>query len=188
MTEVKTLEQLHSRRNERGFTMIELLIAVVVIAVAAAAVFATWNLISAGQTAQSEAQTLVGMVAEVRGLYSAQGNFTGVSPTVIIGARLVPESMSVDADNLESGWNQPVLVQAIGAGDRELQVTYNAVPTDVCTRFVTRAASAFRVIDVGPGSVVKNTPAGIDEVDATALAQACAGAGINIVFTAGLRG
>jgi len=187
MTEVKTLEQLHRRRNERGFTMIELLIAVVVIAVAAAAVFATWTLISAGQTAQNEAQTLVGMVAETRGLYSAQGNFTGVTPTVLIGARLVPESMSVDANTLNSSWNEEVLVQPVGPGDRELQITYEAVPVDVCTRFVQRSEAAFRLIDVN-GTIVKNTPAGIDELDATALAEGCAGGPGAVVFTAGLRG
>ena len=178
------MTRTHSRID--GFTVIELLVAVVVIVVASAAAFSVWNLIRAGQNAQQESQALLGIVAESRALYGTQGSFEGVSEVVLIDARMVPVTMIIPGNppELQSSWNGLIRIAENPIRSRRIDFIYADVPEDVCARFVRRSHTAFDTIVVN-GVPVKDV--GMD-LDVTLLATNCINSAGTITFTAGLSG
>lgn len=171
-------------RKSKGFTLLELLLVVAIVAIALAVLFFLFNKVQSKSTAQTEAQNLVTMAADVKGLFSPQGNFTGINDQVLVQNNVPPTGM-VAGGNIVNGWGGAVTVAPAGAGDSQATFQYDGVPTgDSCSGFVQGAQSAFATINVN-GQVIKDVTTGA-QFSAATLGAACNGAGggtATIIYT-----
>ena len=177
------------RKAASGFTMIELLISVTVIAVASTVVFGAYRQVTAGQNANIEAEASLAMLADLRGHFQPQGTTDNVSPQVVVNASLAPSNM-IQGDDIISSWGTVYNIQEFSSpnssSNDSFHFTIPNVESDSCARFVSRAEGAFYRVDVG-GTTVKDRSAGNNNVDAAELATQCAdGADIDLYAT--LRG
>jgi prepilin-type N-terminal cleavage/methylation domain-containing protein len=175
---------VNSPRKAKGFTLLELLLVVAIVAIALAVLFFLFGKVQSKSTAQTEAQNLVTMAADVKGLFSPQGNFTNINDQVLVQNNVPPTGM-VSGTNIVNGWGGAVTVAAAGTGDSEATFQYDGVPTgDSCSGFVQGAQSAFSTITVN-GQTVKDVTTGA-QFSAATLGAACNGANggtVSVVYT-----
>lgn len=173
-----------SNRKSKGFTLLELLLVVAIVAIALAVLFFLFNKVQSKSTAQTEAQNLVTMAADVKGLFSPQGNFTGINDAVLVQNNVPPTGM-VSGNNIVNGWGGAVTVAPAGIRNSQATFRYAGVPTgDSCSAFVQGAQSAFAIINVN-GRVIKNVTTGT-KFSAATLGTACNGTGggtATIIYT-----
>lgn len=176
--------RLSPASKSKGFTLLELLLVVAIVAIALAVLFFLFNKVQSKSTAQTEAQNLVTMAADVKGLFSPQGNFTGINDQVLVQNNVPPTGM-VAGTNIVNGWGGAVTVTPTGTGDSQALFQYDGVPTgDSCSGFVQGAQSAFAKIYVN-GQTVKDVTAGT-QFSAATLGSACNGTNggtVSIIYT-----
>jgi len=153
---IKLLPRQKENRGQRGFTLIEMLIA---LAIGAGLLFGVFVLVGKVQSkalAKDAAESLNMMVADTRAKFKSQGNFTGVSPQVLINNRIPPQQM-VSGANIVSQWNTNIGVSpvTINNTDDAVRFTYTGVPSEDCSNFVQAAEGTFGRVTVA-GVVVKN--------------------------------
>lgn len=150
------MENIVRKKSARGFTLIELLMVLAIGAGLLFAVFVAVNKVQSKALVKEAAENLNLMVADTRAKYKAQGNFTGVSPAVLINNRIPPQQM-IQGTNIVDPWNQNIAVVSttVTNANDAVRFTYPAVPRDDCSNFVQAAEGAFGRVTVG-ATVVKN--------------------------------
>jgi prepilin-type N-terminal cleavage/methylation domain-containing protein len=145
-----------NNRGQRGFTLIEMLIALAIGAGLLFAVFVVVGKVQSKALAKDAAETLNLMVADTRAKFKSQGNFTGVTPQVLINNRIPPQQM-VQGTNIVSQWNTNIGVApvTINNANDAVRFTYTGVPSEDCSNFVQAAEGTFGRVTVA-GTVVKN--------------------------------
>lgn len=177
-----------SFKKSRGFSLLEILIVAALVAAGLAGLFFLVQRYNTKQTTNNEAQNLNQIAAEVRTKFRSQGNYTGITPAVLIQNGIVPPTM-VNNTNIETGWNTNVAVAAAnlnGTNGDSVSFTYT-LPRESCADFVQAAEGSFPRISVG-GVNVKDVPGGARTLNIVTLGAQCnAGAGGNtaVVFTLG---
>ena len=168
------------KNKQRGFSLVEILLVLGIIALLAIAAFIIFPQVQAANRANTEQANITTMAAGIKNLYGATRNYGGttpISPTILIQAKIAPSSMygnATGATALTSSWSQPVLVAPVGT--TQFSITYNAVPTEVCTRLVPGLLANFQTVTVGGATVTANNPGGV--------VQECArSAAPNVIFT-----
>ncbi len=133
---------------------------------------------------QNATSALIDMTKETQNLFKSQGDFTGISPAVLLNNGVVPEDM-VSGMTILSQWNSVVAVAPnteIGANDT-FSMTYPGISSDECSQMVTKASNSFYKIDVA-GTLVKDLTASAD-LNVPSLGTQCAtGTTVSIVFYA----
>ncbi|MBA4242235.1 MAG: type IV pilin [Sphingobacteriaceae bacterium] len=179
------LLNIRSKKNKGGFSLIELLLVVGFIALVSLGVYTVYSKVQTSQAANTEARNLDTIRAGIKNLYGASQNYVGLTNVVINDARVTPDSMravpvvaGAAAINNTFGGAVTVVPVNLGTGaNNGFQITYAAVPGDVCTKLVTTAGRAFDTVGVGAVGNVKAFGTGnLNVVQATAT---CAGAGVN---------
>lgn len=170
-----------SRKKTKGFTLIEVLI---VLAIAAGILFAVFIAVGKVQTKQvskEAAEMLNLMVADVRAKFKSQGNFTGITPQVLIDNRIPPNTM-IEGANIVSPWNSHILVAPVTINNPNdaVRFTYQTVPQEDCSNFVTAAQGTFTRITVN-GTVLKNVPT-VPMLNVAQLGTACVAANTATIF------
>lgn len=187
------------RNNKKGFSLVELLLVLGVLAVLLVAAFVVYPRVRDANRANSEVSNLTAIKASINNLYASKGgNYTGLKTGVANQARVFPSSMNsgsyTDTAKINSSWGGEVTVTAPTTGalttdgadipaGRYFTVSYKDVPEGVCLGLVSGAAGNFSQIKVGSTDVIKKASAGgaggagavTGGFDPSAAAGACTG-------------
>lgn len=178
----------HATSKSRGMATMDLMIYTALAIAGMAAVFFVAGVVMNRQAVTEEVNTLQTMAAGTQTKFRAQGNFTGVTPNVLIQNGIVP-ARKVSETNIQTRWNTNVLVAPAnlnGTLGDSVTFTYT-VPRENCSNFVEAAEGTFPRIAVD-GVNVKNVPGGANTLDVVALGAQCnagAGGNANVVFFMG---
>lgn len=184
------MKNFNQARNQAGFSLIELLLVLAIVAALAVAAFIVYPRVQAGRNASYESQVLSSAQAGVKALFTTN-NYRNLSKAAAFNAEIFPKNMNLSTTSIQNQWAGEVDVgpsTAAGAADagtgpaRFFRFVYPGVPTDVCIRLAGAAVQNFGTVLVGT-EVVQNTLDAVD--DATSpnspaedvIAEECKGAG-----------
>ena len=176
--------------RSQGFSLIELLLVLAIIAALAVAAFIIYPRVQAGRQATFETQVLSSAQASVKSLFT-QGDFRNLTTAAALNGKFFPDSyVNGAALNNQFGGTvtagsitdittaPPVQAAAAAAAARPyFGITYTNVPSEVCVRLAGGAAGNFGAIVIN-GNVVKNAylaaPTAFDEAAAALRCNAAA--------------
>ncbi len=151
-----------NRNNAKGFSLIELLLVLGVLAILLVAAFVVYPQVRDRNQANTEVSNLTSTKANINNLYASKGgNYTGLTTDIANQARVFPASMNnntFDAgQEITTAWGGGVQLgvtnSPAGGANRAFTVTYATVPQGVCLGLVSGAAGNFADITVGGTSV-----------------------------------
>lgn len=176
------------RAVQRGFTLIEVLIVIALVAVMLGAVFAVANRVNVQSTLSDFSSNMTLMASETRTAFRPQGTFVGVNPSVLIGMGIVPPSM-VSGSAIVTPWagsTVEVAPEMVSVAGDAVRFTVSGIPGAQCAAFVAAMEPAFARIRVGPTNVKNMTAVTFPGTPALApntvyqaapVGTACSGAG-----------
>lgn len=176
------------RKSKKGFSLLELLLVLGIIAALVVAAFIVYPKVQASQRAQAESNNIATIQAGVKALYTSASSFTGLTNTVAVQAKIFPDNMLSGTGNTAKPINAfkgnvTLAAAATGpssAAGSSFTITYSNVPAAECVKIATAAAGNFYIATVGT-KVVK---AAGGMLDVAATASACSNATSNtLVFT-----
>ena len=174
------------RKSKKGFSLLELLLVLGIIAALVVAAFIVYPKVQASQRAQAESNNITTIQAGVKALYTSASSFTGLTNTVAVQAKIFPNNMLSGTGNTAKPINAfkgnvTLVAAATGpssAAGSSFTITY--VPAAECVKIATAAAGNFYIATVGT-KVVK---AAGGMLDVAVTASACSNATSNtLVFT-----
>ena len=165
------------KRQQGGFTLVELMIVTVLLAVAIAVVYLGVSSYMAKDRTNQEAKELPTIFANIQAKYSQRSNFTGATCTGLINLNVFPQSRLATATTLVNRWrgNITCAVATLTTASDVLNLTYTNVPATECGDLIPMVEGYVRVITVG-GTTVKADNA---LTDLDALGTACQAGGQN---------
>ncbi|ECI4633274.1 type IV pilin, partial [Salmonella enterica subsp. enterica] len=174
------------RKSKKGFSLLELLLVLGIIAALVVAAFIVYPKVQASQRAQAESNNIATIQAGVKALYTSASSFTGLTNTVAVQAKIFPENMLSGTGNTVKPINAfkgDVTLAAAATGPSAVAgssftITYANVPAAECTKITTATAGNFYIATVNT-KVVK--PAG-DTLDVAATTAACNNATSNTII------
>lgn len=145
------------RNRAGGFSLIELLLVLAIIAALAVAAFIVYPRVQAGRTAAHQAQILTAAQANIWALFPTN-NYRNLNKAVAYNAGIFPDYMNLSATSIQNQWGGELLITPAtphAAGEamsatvvRYFRIVYPNVPTDVCIRMVGALANNFGTIRV----------------------------------------
>jgi len=135
------------KRNKKGFSLLELLLTLGIIAALIIAAFIVYPKVQAAQRAESELKNVATIQAGVKSLYSGMANYQGLNNSVLINANVFPENLLKDGDsgtqavNAFGGNVEVKSTSASGIADAGISIKYYNVPSDECIRIATALAN-----------------------------------------------
>ena len=152
------------QRKQGGFSLVEILLVLGIIALLAIAAFIIFPQVQAANRANTEQSNITTMAAGIKNLYGATRNYDQIAARTLIQARIAPSSMYANntaATTLTSAWSGDVAVAASGTNNSQFTITYAAVPSEVCTRLVPGLIANFQSVTVGTTVVSAQNPGAI---------------------------
>lgn len=129
---------LPSRRLSKGFSLIEILLVIGIIAILSIAAFVIYQQVSDSNQANTETSHLTSITAGVRNLFAIRADYVGLTTGVVNQAHIFPIAMngndfSPTREIMHSGNGT---VEIIPYGDRHqyFAIIYNNVPAELCAR------------------------------------------------------
>lgn len=180
---------LKAVQKNKGFTLIEILIVIGIIAVMTIGIFIAYTKVQAGSQANNESRNVSTIVAGIRNLYASQGNYNdGAMLTTVIKGNIIPESMlntgnpsTATAINNSFGGTVTLTPANLGTGtNNAFDVKYDNVPASVCSKFVTESVGVAQKIQVA-GTSVKDSTTGNPNLNVPALTTQCNSTGSPVV-------
>lgn len=179
---------LFSRPTKRGFSLIELLLTLGVIAILLVAAFVIYPKVRLSQQINQEKANLSALQAGIRSMLAGQGGNYSVLGAVgetrgnrfANQARVVPITMNggdYEGSTITNGWNGAVVLHStVGSFEgyqagRSFGIQYNGIPTEACVDFFTRTIGGFSAawINGSTGAGTYLTP----QSDVALVAQRC---------------
>ena len=181
-------------RNQQGFTLIEILLVLAIIAALGVAAFIIYPRVQAGRQATNNTSILNSAAAQINSVFPSAryGNLTDI---VACNADVFPDNFKIApacaAGNLINEWQGVVAVHGAdvtGATNatvnaRYYTITYPNVPSKVCTKLAPALAANFGIVGIGAdetsalgaGKIVDtyNAVATDDAVDEATMTAAC---------------
>ncbi|ENA52380.1 prepilin-type N-terminal cleavage/methylation domain protein [Escherichia coli 2729250] len=179
---------IKNKKSKKGFSLLELLLVLGIIAALVVAAFIVYPKVQASQRAQAESNNIATIQAGVKALYTSASSFTGLNNSVAVQAKIFPDNMlsgSGSAAKPINAFKGNVVVASADTGPSaatgsSFTITYENVPAAECTKIITAAAGNFYIAQVGCATVKK---AG-GTLNVAATAAACSDANSNkLVFT-----
>jgi len=168
----------NTKSGQRGFTLLEILLALAVVAVLSFVVFRAFN--SANGSAQvNSAVSDVGTIqANLKNTFP-NSNYKGLLTTVANQAHVFPNDMNANNftatyTNITNQWNGSVSLVATGSRANEYTLSYNGVPAAVCAQFVGQVAQNAINVTVGATTASSTTVFSGGVVSPSAVATQCA--------------
>ena len=139
-----------NRNTAKGFSLIELLLVLGVLAILLVAAFVVYPQVRDRNQANAEVSNLTTIKANINNLYASRGgNYQGLSNATAINARAYPANMVDEASNTSlASWGGTVTTVQDPANVRQFTVTYSGVPAGVCLGLISGAAGNFQNIAV----------------------------------------
>ncbi|HFG6584696.1 TPA: type 4 pilus major pilin, partial [Salmonella enterica subsp. enterica serovar Agona] len=179
---------IKNKKSKKGFSLLELLLVLGIIAALVVAAFIVYPKVQASQRAQAESNNIATIQAGVKALYTSASSFTGLNNSVAVQAKIFPDNMlsgSGSAAKPINAFKGNVVVASADTGPSaatgsSFTITYENVPAAECTKIITAAAGNFYIAQVGDATVKE---AG-GTLNVAATAAACSDANSNkLVFT-----
>lgn len=180
---------LVKKNNTKGMSLIELLLVVGLAAIILAGMFVAYNKVQSTNAANTESANISTLRAGIKNLYGTTSNYNGVTGTILLNARAVPDSMrTATGTTINNSFGGAVTVAAAaysGGTDNAFSITYPNVPVDVCAKLVVAVSQSFNIVTVNGTSVKNTSTATGNEVNIGTLATSCASnnAGATLVMT-----
>lgn len=181
---------IKNKKSKKGFSLLELLLVLGIIAALVVAAFIVYPKVQASQRAQAESNNIATIQAGVKALYTSASSFTGLNNSVAVQAKIFPDNMlsgSGSAAKPINAFKGNVVVASADTGPSaatgsSFTITYKNVPAAECTKIITAAAGNFYTAGVGTVGNVK--PAG-GVLDVAGTAKQCQNGGNDntLIFT-----
>lgn len=185
------MKKIKNLKKKNGFSLIELLLVLGIIAALAITAFMIYPKVSASNNAQTEATNINTIKASVTSLYSSSPDYAGLNDEVGIKSKVFPDTMVNTAGTaaLNTFKGKVSLSTSNESPSKSpssaFTITYAAVPAAECVKLVSAVASNFYKITVG-GATVKAASIGTGAasgLNVTQLSTSCAAGNTEIVFT-----
>lgn len=154
------MKNFNQARSQGGFSLIELLLVLAIIAALAVAAFIVYPRVQAGRNASYEAQVLSSAQAGVKALFTTN-NYRNLSKAAAFNAEIFPANMNLSTTSIKNQWDGEVEIgpstsagaAATGTGPvRYFRIVYTNVPADVCIRLAGAAVQNFGTVLVNPAN------------------------------------
>ncbi len=176
--------RIHSRRRQRGFTLIELSIVIAIGLLLILAGLKFGPTLMRGTQVQSEVQNVGQLVTSVRNLY--RGRYANLTTAAAIQYNLVPTDL-VNGAALAGNWG-PISLGPTNltgaAGNTALAVNMQNIPQPVCTQLAPALLGIADELDVGGTANLKSVANPNPLNDTVAAACGAAGGTVAIMIRA----
>lgn len=187
---MKKIALIKKKKSRKGFSLLELLLVLGIIAALVVAAFIVYPKVQASQRAQAESNNIATIQTGVKTLYTSASSFTGLSNTVAVQAKIFPDNMlsgSGSAATPINAFKGKVTLASANTGPStaagsSFTITYENVPAAECTKIITAAAANFYTAGVGTAGNVKPAGGILDIAQATAQCQT-GGNSNTLIFT-----
>ena len=188
--EMKKTVLIKNKKSKKGFSLLELLLVLGIIAALVVAAFIVYPKVQASQRAQAESNNIATIQAGVKALYTSTSSFTGLTNSVAAKANIFPDNMLINSGTFARPINvfkgNVTLAEdktgPSGADGSSFTITYENVPASECTKIITAAAGNFYTAGVGTAGNVK---AAGEVLDVAKTATQCESGGNSntLIFT-----
>lgn len=177
-------------KRQQGFSLVELLLVLGVIALIAIAAFIIYPQVQAGTQANTEDTNTTTIAANVKSLFGNSGSYSSLSAgsdsTDGQAKAIFPSSMLATA-TVQNMWGGNVTLGPDGTKTKFV-LTYNGVPDAACVKYVAGVAASFDTVTVDTTNIVKDVTDSSkpQQPDPAVIATACGNsiaAGHVVVFT-----
>lgn len=173
-------------RNQRGFTITELMLVLGVGAVIIAGAFIGYKTVSDDQKTQSNGLALTQLAAKIRGRWSLLGDYSSLSESAVNAGGLIEKPLTWTGTHIYNAWDR--VVRTFGSSSSAVVAT--RVPGDACLNTIVALDAVAYRLDVGTAwpanadiaegaDTIKAAGAAIDAAAATA--RCAAGGGVSTV-------
>lgn len=156
---------MNTSRASRGFSLIELLLVLGVLAILLVAAFVVYPQVQSSNRANMESQNFSAMSAKISSLFATGSRFEQLNNTLAMNARIFPDTMRegvTDPAQVKSAWGGTVTIAGVPEYNyAQYWVTYRDVPSADCVKFANGIVGGVEALNVG-GLQVKY---GVDVTD-----------------------
>ena len=179
--------RISSMKNQKGLSLIELLVVIGLAAVVIATALSAYQTTSDANKVSQAVKDLGALNAGVKSAFAASPNFSGVTSEVAYKLGIVPSNMKADPANnlIESGFGTVLIADGTGAGDagaptlpgtsnttRLFSITFQNVPEESCNKFVTQTSASAELISIN-STFVKDQASGDTVADIAEVTANC---------------
>lgn len=148
------LHKAYLRNKRKGFSLLELLLVMGIIAALIIAAFVVYPKIQAAQRANVEISNISIIESGIKSLYSSSADYTGVSTTTLLNAKIFPDNM-VKSGAVYNVFKGRVTVEYSNYSDGSYQIFYYNVPDVECSKITAGVFNKFGQIQIN-GTVIKS--------------------------------
>ncbi|HID4134371.1 TPA: type 4 pilus major pilin [Pluralibacter gergoviae] len=160
---MKDTSIVSKKKSNHGFSLLELLLVLGIIAALIVAAFIVYPKVQASQRAQAESNNIATIQTAVKELYASASSFTGLDNTVAVRAKIFLDNMlsgsgtSATPINVFKG---KVTVGSSNWGPSEtagssFTIIYESVPAAECIKIIAAVGGNFYTVGVGSTGNVK---------------------------------
>ena len=173
-------------KKQKGFTLVELLLVLGIMALGAVVAYITVPKVRATSNANAEATVVNTLAAGVKNVYAGSNSFKKLTNKVLIDAKAVPERMLTEtASQLVNTFGGDVTVTptklgTVAADNSAYQIVSTNVPDAECVKLATGVGNNFSEVIVNT-TKVRQYPK-TDPVDPALASTSCTGDANTLTF------
>lgn len=172
-------------KKQRGLTMVEIMIGMVIIAGAMAVILTQAQKLFANGKADAEGQHVISINNSINGYYKTARSYQTLTNTALLNAKVVPDDMKIDGTAIKNVWGGDVTVGPdAAANNQRFWIEYNGIPRLECARLATKFGVTFERLDINGTTIFdRGANGGNLEIDPATVAAECENGSANeIIF------